>query len=125
MSEQSPENDAPLNEREVDLIGNASPVDVFFVVERIIRERMAQAWDEGAASVNGYDLSDPLAREEWLAEVADPAENPYRVIPPEVRHELIGANGWQGCTCGGWKPKLGESVHRAFDQHLLDVRRGS
>jgi len=40
----------------------------------------------------------------------------------EVRHELIGADGWRGCSCGGWKPKLGESVHRAFDQHLLDVR---
>lgn len=28
------------------------------------------------------------------------------------------------CTCG-WEPKLGESVHRAFDHHLLDVREQS
>lgn len=47
------------------------------------------------------------------------------VVFPSEQHKLIGPEGnryrWS-CSCGGWTPQLGESVHGAFDRHLLDVR---
>lgn len=48
----------------------------------------------------------------------------------EVEHRLLGQGigGDQGqarCTCGGWTARLGTSVWRGFDQHLLDVRSDS
>lgn len=27
------------------------------------------------------------------------------------------------CSCGGWEPALGESIHRGFDRHVLGSRR--
>lgn len=40
-----------------------------------------------------------------------------------VEHTLVGDNGRWACTCGGWVPPLGKSVHREFDKHLLDLRQ--
>lgn len=36
----------------------------------------------------------------------------------EPLHELVGTR----CSCGSWEATLGESIHRAFDKHLLEVR---
>lgn len=58
---------------------------------------------------NAYDLSCALA-DAGFARVTSPAE-----------HRLSGDIGHQSCRCG-WTPRLGDSVHRAFDKHLIDTR---
>jgi hypothetical protein len=51
----------------------------------------------------------------WFHAVGDELERLARDLPDE--HRLEGAV----CSCGEWEAKLGESIHRGFDRHLLDV----
>lgn len=54
-------------------------------------------------------------------EVAVPTFEDPDAVAYVTRHTLTSSGGRWRCTCGNWSPSLGESVHRAFDQHLLDV----
>lgn len=70
---------------------HGSPVGVVEVVEHLVRERMAQAWDEALTHV--WALNDPAYTILTDTESIHPLltrndveqgrrENPYRVIPP-------------------------------------------
>jgi chromosome segregation ATPase len=48
--------------------------------------------------------------------VSEPADETFNHIL------IVSEPGRSRCTCGGWTPQLGESISRAFDKHLLDVR---
>lgn len=68
------------------------------------------AWGTKALS-----LAAGLGLPEWP--VID-ADNLYRRTEnARYRHHLNGTS----CSCGEWEARLGESIRRAFDRHLLDV----
>lgn len=50
----------------------------------------------------------------------------WSFVPPAahggVYHSLVRAGSAATCICGEWQPKLGESVLRSFDEHLLEQR---
>lgn len=47
-------------------------------IDDAVRAAKAKAWNEGRASAHGYDLSDPLDREEYDEEFGGDGINPYR-----------------------------------------------
>lgn len=40
-----------------------------------------------------------------------------------VSHRLVWPPSPAHCSCGGWEPKLGESIFRGFDRHVLEATR--
>lgn len=72
----------------------------------------------------GDRLKDAWGSIQWAVDKTGAAlaegHSPIRLLwhPAEADHRLDGAS----CTCGVWVARLGESVARSFDRHLLDVR---
>lgn len=54
----------------------------------------------------------------WQALLSAAGVDLIRVIPLG-EHSLEGA----ACSCG-WEARLGESIHRGFDRHLLESKEG-
>lgn len=51
-------------------------------------------------------------------------EDPNKIPAEVAEHRLVGDWGVEGCSQGDWKPRLGESIRRSFDKHLLEVKHG-